>query len=256
MEINRLKSFQTDESDHLWTSVPYNKRAAVLIILYRNAAGKLLTVLTVRSFNMRTYPGQAAFPGGRSDHPNENPWSTALREAQEEIGFDPASYKFHQLCSLPCYLSRNFLVVRPCVCYIEPLHETSPPVSIEQIVAKMNGAEVQIAYGLELETFFLNDPSTLKASDPTEWAGQPWVYYEYEAHRNENSEWVFEDPTSRLAESYASNSVTGLTAQIALDCARVAYGRDPEGFPIIPSIGYDLAVADCIKLGTFNRKRM
>ena len=33
--------------------------------------------------------GWAPAPGGRSD-PGETPWQTALREAEEEIGLDPA----------------------------------------------------------------------------------------------------------------------------------------------------------------------
>ena len=35
-------------------------------------------------------PGEISFPGGRQDQPDEDLRDTALREAHEEIGLDPA----------------------------------------------------------------------------------------------------------------------------------------------------------------------
>ena len=62
--------------------------AAVLIaITDRPEPGMLLTV---RHENLRTHAGQIAFPGGRLD-PGEDAVAGALREAQEELGLDPAS---------------------------------------------------------------------------------------------------------------------------------------------------------------------
>ena len=46
-------------------------------------------ILTVRREHMRTHAGQIAFPGGRVD-PGEEPVAAALREAQEELGLEPA----------------------------------------------------------------------------------------------------------------------------------------------------------------------
>lgn len=50
--------------------------------------GELL--LTERSHQMRSHPGQVSFPGGGID-PGESAVQAALREAYEEIGLDPAS---------------------------------------------------------------------------------------------------------------------------------------------------------------------
>lgn len=62
--------------------------AAVLVPLVERPEG-LSVLLTRRSDSLRHHSGQIALPGGRAD-PGETPWETALREAQEEIGLDPA----------------------------------------------------------------------------------------------------------------------------------------------------------------------
>ena len=47
-------------------------------------------VLIERSHTMRTQPAQIAFPGGARDLEDDDLVATALREAQEEVGVDPA----------------------------------------------------------------------------------------------------------------------------------------------------------------------
>jgi 8-oxo-dGTP pyrophosphatase MutT (NUDIX family) len=63
-------------------------RAAVLAPLVERDTG-LNVILTRRADSLTRHSGQIAFPGGRCD-PGETPWATALREAHEEIGLDPA----------------------------------------------------------------------------------------------------------------------------------------------------------------------
>jgi 8-oxo-dGTP pyrophosphatase MutT (NUDIX family) len=62
--------------------------AAVLVPLVEREGG-LTVLLTRRAEGLRQHSGQIAFPGGRVE-PGETPWEAALREAQEEIGLDPA----------------------------------------------------------------------------------------------------------------------------------------------------------------------
>jgi 8-oxo-dGTP pyrophosphatase MutT (NUDIX family) len=62
--------------------------AAVLMAVTDRAQPGLL--LTVRHADLRTHAGQIAFPGGRVD-PGEEAVAAALREAQEEVGLDPAA---------------------------------------------------------------------------------------------------------------------------------------------------------------------
>jgi 8-oxo-dGTP pyrophosphatase MutT (NUDIX family) len=66
---------------------PGHMDAAVLVPLYR---APLTAVFTERRADLRRHAGEISFPGGRQDHPEEDLRETALREANEEIGLDPA----------------------------------------------------------------------------------------------------------------------------------------------------------------------
>jgi 8-oxo-dGTP pyrophosphatase MutT (NUDIX family) len=59
--------------------------AAVLVPLFIHD-GELHAVLTKRREDLRRHPGEISFPGGRQDETDANLVSTALREADEEIG--------------------------------------------------------------------------------------------------------------------------------------------------------------------------
>jgi len=63
--------------------------AAVLVALYGYPQRPGL-VFTERRHDLRRHAGEVSFPGGRQDHPDEPLLETALREAEEEIGLDPA----------------------------------------------------------------------------------------------------------------------------------------------------------------------
>jgi 8-oxo-dGTP pyrophosphatase MutT (NUDIX family) len=66
---------------------PGTKDAAVLVALYGDP---LTAVFTERRADLRRHAGEISFPGGRQDEPDEDLRTTALREAEEEIGL-PAS---------------------------------------------------------------------------------------------------------------------------------------------------------------------
>jgi len=66
---------------------PGSTDAAVLVPLYREP---LTAVFTERRADLRRHAGEISFPGGRQDHPAEDLRETALREAHEEIGLEPA----------------------------------------------------------------------------------------------------------------------------------------------------------------------
>jgi len=65
------------------------RAAAALLLVYPNEAG-IAVPLTVRHRGLARHAGQISLPGGATD-PGETLVQAALREAEEEIGVDPAS---------------------------------------------------------------------------------------------------------------------------------------------------------------------
>ena len=62
------------------------RTAAVLVPILDRTEPEIL--LTVRSEMLSQHPGQVSFPGGAVDRGDRSAVSTALREAEEEIGLD------------------------------------------------------------------------------------------------------------------------------------------------------------------------
>lgn len=61
---------------------------AVLLLFGEGALGPDI-LLTERSHELRSHPGQISFPGGSLD-PGETAIQAALRESEEEVGLDPS----------------------------------------------------------------------------------------------------------------------------------------------------------------------
>ncbi len=96
--------------------------AAVLVGLVERDDG-LTVLLTRRSDNLRSHTGQVALPGGRRD-PGETAWQTALREAEEEVGLDPAFVDLVGLMT-PFLTGTNYLIT-PVVGFIRPGFTLTP----------------------------------------------------------------------------------------------------------------------------------
>ena len=64
------------------------RAAAVLVGVVAREEPALL--LTLRASHLNVHAGQVAFPGGKREPSDPSPFATATREAQEEIGLDPA----------------------------------------------------------------------------------------------------------------------------------------------------------------------
>ena len=90
--------------------------AAVLAGLIDRPEG-FTVLLTLRTAHLRSHAGQIALPGGRAD-PGERPWETALREAWEEVGLDPALVEVAGL-SDPFWTRTGYLIT-PVVGFVQP----------------------------------------------------------------------------------------------------------------------------------------
>ena len=67
------------------------RRPASVLLLFDPASPQLPLLFMLRSSALRHHPGQIAFPGGGHESGDDDVVSTALREAQEEFGLDPAN---------------------------------------------------------------------------------------------------------------------------------------------------------------------
>ena len=83
--------------------------AAVLVpVVHGPDAGVLLTL---RTAHLTAHAGQVAFPGGRIDPTDASVEQAALREANEEIGLDPAQAEL--MGRLPAYVTGTGFHITP-----------------------------------------------------------------------------------------------------------------------------------------------
>jgi 8-oxo-dGTP pyrophosphatase MutT (NUDIX family) len=73
------------------STFPPARAAATLLLVYPAADGELTVPLTVRHADLREHPGEVSLPGGAVDPTDASREATALREAWEEVGIDPAA---------------------------------------------------------------------------------------------------------------------------------------------------------------------
>lgn len=158
--LSRLE--QADSSD--FTRLPTPDRAAresaVLILLGEESHDSGPDVLILqRAANMRTHAGQPAFPGGACDPGDADVAATALREATEEVGLDPASVEV--VAHLPTlWIPVSNFLVSPVLAWWRSPHPVRP----------VDAAEV--AHVERLPVAELVDPANrLRIRHPSGWIG-------------------------------------------------------------------------------------
>ncbi len=81
-------------------------------------------LLTRRADHLRLHAGEVAFPGGRCDPEDVNPWATAVREAEEEVALRPVQLK--RLGYLDAIVTRTGIQVIPCVAELTQAVQLKP----------------------------------------------------------------------------------------------------------------------------------
>lgn len=118
-------------------------------------------LLLHRPSNMRSHPGQIAFPGGRID-PGEEPVEAALREAWEELGIRPDDVRV--IGPSDMFRSGSGYAITPVLAIVPPDIEITP-----------NPTEV--AQWFEAPLDFVLDPMN-QIEKWMEWNGRPRSYVE------------------------------------------------------------------------------
>tara|TARA_Y100000782_G_C10189462_1_gene269702 strand:+ start:17427 stop:18080 length:654 start_codon:yes stop_codon:yes gene_type:complete len=93
---------------------PSPRLSAVLVLLFPDDDGKANTVLMERNTYNGTHSGQVSFPGGKCEDYDDSFASTALREANEEVGTDTSAINVIGKLS-DVYIPPSGFLVKPIV---------------------------------------------------------------------------------------------------------------------------------------------
>ena len=103
-------------SDALEGQLPHARKAAVLLGLF-DQEGEPTILFIRRSSTLRAHSGEIAFPGGGVDPIDSTLIMAALREAQEEIGLDPARVDVLGVLEPVFTVVSNYLII-PVVAFL------------------------------------------------------------------------------------------------------------------------------------------
>ena len=82
-------SVQAEQLAPRFPHPPDDARPAAVLICFADGVNGPELLLTQRATTLRNHAGQISFPGGASDPGDADAVTTALREAEEEVGLEP-----------------------------------------------------------------------------------------------------------------------------------------------------------------------
>ncbi|WFD30125.1 hypothetical protein MSPP1_001142 [Malassezia sp. CBS 17886] len=202
--------------------IPAYRSAAVSVPLFVARDGALRVLLTQRAAKLRSHGGDTALPGGRFECTDSSIHRTA-------IGVSPS--RLLTLCQLQVFISANELAVTPFVMLI-----LGNPTAL-----KLSTHEVDTVFATPLLAFLYDAPppwlrATLRVegaeddqptgadtatSPPSTDASNEW-------HWTNDIVWIGGVRVRRHTFWEERNPIRGLTSDILIDAASVAYGRPPE----------------------------
>lgn len=180
---------------------------------------------------MRSFPGETALPGGKMEDIDINIENTALREAFEEVALNSKEENVKVISILQPYLSKNLLFVIPVIAYTNTL--------AEDLLARLkpNADEVGAIWTWPLHDLLgFASTSSIEHREPNDThangtnghkANGRLVKYSYR-----DVKWL-SGVSFRLHEFQhpdMGSPITGLTAEILLEVALIAYNLSSPNF--------------------------
>jgi len=176
-----LRLYSEKYSDLLEFDREKFKKAAVLVLLVCIDGGWNL-LFTKRSDNLKNHRGQVSFPGGAAEFQDKDIISTAIREAEEEIGISENNLQI--IGTMPEFLTISDFAVTPVVAVLDW--------PIPLVISK---SEVSKVFSI-----------------PLEWLQQPNIYEEriYTLPNGFHGEVIFFEP-------YDDEILWGISAKITVE---------------------------------------
>jgi len=188
-------------------------RGAVLILLFERE-GSLRVLITTRSKNLRSHPGQTALPGGKYDETDESLVATAYREAFEEIALDIKSPHLRTIVTLPPFISVKKIIVTPTIALL------SDPSVLDALVPSQD--EVDLIFDHPVKAFL--DPTIVAGENLAPIGSEQW---EWESEFHDSQDFV---PGFIIGQGYrlhrfrsTGSAITGFTADIMIFVAEAGY---------------------------------
>ncbi|WP_203827269.1 NUDIX hydrolase [Actinoplanes palleronii] len=163
--LTRVESCRTEDFSTLRRPAGTAGRSSAVLVLLGESppsadtpGGPDLLILQ-RAATMRNHAGQPAFPGGATDPEDADTVATALREANEEVGLNPASAEV--LALLPeLWIPVSGFSVTPVLAWWRAPHEVHP----RQVT--------EVAHVARLPISELADPENrIRVRHPSGWIG-------------------------------------------------------------------------------------
>ncbi|MET7709107.1 CoA pyrophosphatase [Micromonospora sp. NPDC005189] len=157
--LTRLGTARAEDFTRLTTPAEGGRESAVLVLLGEQPGVGPDVLVLQRAATLRNHAGQPAFPGGAADPEDADVRATALREANEEVGLDPASVTV--LAELPkLWIPVSDFVVTPVLAWWHdphPVHSREP---------------AEVAHVARLPVSELVDPANrMRVRHPSGWIG-------------------------------------------------------------------------------------
>lgn len=133
--VRYLRQALSHNLDEALAQVPAGMRVAAVLAPIYAYDGRPHLLFTRRSTKLSAHRGEISFPGGSHEPADGSLERTALREAQEEIGLDPARVEVLGMVQPVVTVVSNFTII-PFVGYLPagpgPLHAN--PLEVDSII--------------------------------------------------------------------------------------------------------------------------